>query len=67
MNFAFVALFVSLSTHAYVSEPKFRPALIVSAVIAVLCVSFDYSEIALLAAGFGGILAQLLFVKLFNH
>lgn len=67
MNFAFVALFVSLSTHAYVSEPRFRPALIIAAVIAALCVSADHSEIALLVAGFGGVLAHFLLVKLLNY
>lgn len=67
MNFAFVALFVSLSTHAYVSEPRFRPALIITAVIAALCVSADHSEIALLVAEFGGVLAHFLLVKLLNY
>ncbi|OAU96077.1 Branched-chain amino acid transport, AzlC [Moraxella catarrhalis] len=67
MNFAFVALFVSLSTHAYASEPRFRPALIIAAVIAALCVSADHSEIALLVAGFGGVLAHFLLVKLLNY
>ncbi|UTO05893.1 AzlC family ABC transporter permease [Moraxella sp. FZLJ2107] len=60
MNFAFVALFVSLSTHAFISEPRFRIALIVSAIVAVICTQFGHGEIALLVAGFAGVLVQLI-------
>ena len=59
MNFAFVALFVSLSTHAFISEPRFRIALIVAAVIAIICTRYGHGEIALLVAGFMGVLVQL--------
>lgn len=60
MNFAFVALFVSLSTHAFMSESKFRPALIVSAIVAMICTQLGHSEIALLVAGFAGVGVQLI-------
>ncbi len=64
MNFAFVALFVSLSTHAFISEPRFRIALIVSAVVALICTQVGHGEIALLGAGFAGVIVQLVFTKL---
>ncbi|MDO4251441.1 MAG: AzlC family ABC transporter permease [Moraxella sp.] len=64
MNFAFVALFVSLSTHAFISEPRFRIALIVSAVVALICTQVGHGEIALLVAGFAGVIVQLVFTKL---
>ncbi|MFB6349120.1 AzlC family ABC transporter permease [Moraxella sp. ZJ142] len=63
MNFAFVALFVSLSTHAFLQEPRFRPALIVAAIIAVLCTHFGHGEVALLVAGFAGVIAQFVLDK----
>ena len=59
MNFAFVALFVSLSTHAFIREPRFRVALVISAVVAIFCTQYGLGEIALLVAGFAGVLVQL--------
>lgn len=60
MNFAIVALFVSLSMNAFMNESRFRIALIVSAVTAIICTRYGHGEIALLVAGFMGVLAQLL-------
>lgn len=63
MSFAFVALFVSLSTHAFMSEPKFRPALIISAIVAIICTQAGHGEVALLVAGFTGVIVQLILGK----
>lgn len=60
MNFAFVALFVSLSTHAFLSEPRFRLALVVAAIVALICTLYGHGEIALLVAGFTGVVVQFI-------
>lgn len=65
MNFAFVALFVSLSTHAFKKEPKFRPALVVAAVVALLCAYFGHGEFAILVAGGVGVAVQVLYARVF--
>lgn len=63
MNFAFVALFVSLSTHAFISESRFRVGFVVAAVVALGCVHFNLGEVALLVAGFAGVAAQIIINK----
>ncbi len=63
MNFAFVALFVSLSTHFFIKDAKFRPALIAAAITAVICVTAGQGEIALLAAGFIGVVVQMIWTR----
>lgn len=50
MNFAFVALFVSLATHAYHTQPSHRPAIVIGAIIAMLCVITGHANIAILSA-----------------
>ncbi|MDO4427661.1 MAG: AzlC family ABC transporter permease [Moraxella sp.] len=65
MNFAFVALFVSLSTHAFKKEPKFRPALVAAAVVALACAYFGYGEFAILVAGGVGVMVQVLYARFF--
>lgn len=63
MNFAFVALFISLSTHAFMAQSRHRLALFASAVVAVVCTQMGHGEIALLVAGFCGVMAHLVVTK----
>lgn len=60
MNFAFLALFVSLSTHLIIKESKFYPAFIGAVVVALLCIWLGLDEPALLIASFFGIIIHLL-------
>lgn len=60
MNFAFVALFVSLTTHSYHKNPNHRPIIILSAVVALICSFFGHSEMAILIAAAVAFLASIL-------
>lgn len=61
MNFAFVALFVSLSTQFFINEPHHRASLILSAITACLCMMANLGEMALFIASLVGVLAHQLF------
>lgn len=67
MNFAFVALFVSLSAHTFKHEPHHRPSLIAAAVTAVICSYLGHGEMAILLAGLVGVVVQLATSPLLNR
>lgn len=50
MNFAFVALFVSLATNSFIKHPTHRPAIILAGLSAVLCAVTGFGELAILLA-----------------
>ncbi|MDO5652134.1 MAG: AzlC family ABC transporter permease [Moraxella sp.] len=50
MNFAFVALFISLSTHAFAKHPTHRPVIILAAIVALIATIMGHGEMAILIA-----------------
>ncbi|MGP1606208.1 MAG: AzlC family ABC transporter permease [Moraxella sp.] len=60
MNFAFVALFVSLTAQSYHKNPDHRLIIIFAGLIALMCVFFGHAQMAILAAAVGAFLASLL-------
>lgn len=63
MNFAFVALFVALSTSLFLKEPRFRVSLIIAGITAILCTLFGNQELALFVAGIMGMISQIIIQK----
>lgn len=57
MNFAFVALFVALSTQIIQKERRFTAAFCIAGCTALLCTYFGHGEIAIFIAGFLGVLS----------
>lgn len=60
MNFAFVALFISLTTHSYHKHKTHRPAIIVAAITALVCTLFGHGEMAILIASIVAFFISLL-------
>ncbi len=50
MNFAFVALFVSLTTHGFAKYPAHRPAILLATLSAAVCAVLGHGEAAILLA-----------------
>lgn len=70
MNFAFVALFVSLSTNAFYRHPTHRPAIIIASIFALATTLLGHGEMAiLLSAGVAFLtsLAQKSLNKKYKH
>lgn len=67
MNFAFVALFVSLTTNAYHKHPSHRPAIILAMFGALICTLFGHGEMAILIASVLAFVVSLLQNRLKNH
>lgn len=64
MNFAFVALFVALSTSLFLKEPRFRISLIIAGITAIVCTLFGNQELALFLAGIMGVISQMIIQKI---
>lgn len=60
MNFAFVALFISLTTHSYHKHKAHRPAIIVAIITALVCTFFGHGELAILLASLAAFFISLL-------
>ena len=60
MNFAFVALFVSLTTHSYHKHKNYRLAMILAAATAFVCMLGGYGEMAILIAAITAFITTLL-------
>lgn len=66
MNFAFVALFVSLSTNAYHKHPTHRPAIILAMITAIACALLGHGEMAILLASAAAFITTILKNRLIN-
>lgn len=67
MNFAFVALFVSLSTNAFYRHPNHRPIIIIASIAALLTALFGHGEMASLVSAGVAFLAGIVLTSIKKH